>query len=94
LTASKQIDKDTFKKILETKLEYIKTEAEKIFSDENKRTVAQKSFAHISGTYEQKEEPSIMVLKNYFEYRLGLEIHSKFDVEEEDVRDASLSPGK
>lgn len=92
LTANKNVDKDTFKKILETKLEFIRNEADKIFSDDNKRTVAQKSFAHISGTYEQKEEPSIMVLKNYFEYRLGLEIYQKFEVEEEDVRDSSLSP--
>lgn len=56
LTASKTIDKETFRKILETKLEFIKNEADKIFSDDNIRTVAQKSFAHISGTYEQKIE--------------------------------------
>jgi hypothetical protein len=34
-----------------------------------------------------------MVLKNYFEFRLGYEIFNKFGVEEEDIREASQNPG-
>jgi hypothetical protein len=34
-----------------------------------------------------------MVLKNYFEFRLGMEIANKFGVEEEDVREAMMTPG-
>lgn len=92
LTATKKIDKETYKKILNYKLEYVRKEADKVFDENNRRLVAQKSFAHVSGSYESKEEPSIMILKNYFEFKLGLEIFNKFGVEEEDVREATNDP--
>jgi hypothetical protein len=37
-------------------MDYVRKEADKIFEEDNRRIVAQKSFAHHKGTYEEKEE--------------------------------------
>lgn len=92
LRGTKTVDKETFKKILETKIEFIEKEAEGIFSEENKKIVNEKSFAGVAAEGAQKEQMALMVLKNYFEFRLGYEIFNKFGVEEEDIREASQNP--
>lgn len=56
MRGSKKVDKDTFRSILETKIEFIEKEAEGIFSEENKKIVGEKSFAGVAAEGAQKEQ--------------------------------------
>lgn len=56
MRGTKTVDKETFKKILETKIEFIEKEAEGIFSEENKKIVNEKSFAGVAAEGAQKEQ--------------------------------------
>lgn len=92
LRSTKDINNDTFKEILKTKIEFLEKEANNIFGEENRRKIVQTQLASVAGTYAQKEEMSMNMLRGFFEFRLGNAVYEKFGVEEEDIRAAAMKP--
>jgi len=90
--STKDISRETLREILTFKNEFIEKEGEKIFSDDSKRTVIQSHLANVSGSYAQKQQMSLSILRNYLDSRISDLIFEKFGVEEEDIMDSASKP--